>query len=78
MQKKKKYIKMKQKMRERSRQRNRQGVALRATKVKMTVMTPTHPLVAKIWVHSVERLFTFSSLQTSFERVVDTRLLPKL
>ena len=40
-------------------------------------MAPTHPHVAKIWIRSVERLFVFSSLQTLFERAVDTRLPPR-
>ena len=61
---------MKEKKWERVRQRSRR-VVLSATKVRMTAMVPEHPLVAKNWVHSVECLSTFLSLQTSFEREVD-------
>ena len=46
-------------------------VALLATKGRMRVMAPSPPLAVKIWVHSVECLFTFVSLQTSFERVIN-------
>ena len=53
-------------------------IAVVRAKIQMTAMTLTHPLVVKIWVLSVKFLFTFLSLQTSFERVVDTRLPPRL
>ena len=41
-------------------------------------MAPAHPLVVKIGCVHFERLFTFLSLQTSFERVIGKRLLPKV
>ena len=46
-----------------------------SAKVRITAMAPTNPLVAKIWVRSVEHLFMFLSLQSSFEGEVSTRLL---
>ena len=54
----------------RARQRSTQ-VALSVSKVRMTVMVSPSPLVAKIWVRSVETFLTFLSLQTSSEREVN-------
>ena len=53
------------------REREEQTSSLPATKVQMRVIAPSPPLAVKIWVRSVERLFTVLSLQTSFEKVVD-------
>ena len=41
-------------------------------------MVPSHPLVMKIGCIQFEQLFTFFSLQTTFERVVGQRLPPKI
>ena len=48
------------------------------TKVRLRVVAPAHPLVVKIGCIQFERLFTFLSLQTSFERVIGQRLQPKV
>ena len=53
-----------------SSERSRQ-VTLSATESRMRVMAPSPPPAVIIWVRSVWTLFTFLSLQTSFERVVD-------
>ena len=62
--------------RERFRLRSRQA-DLTATKERVRVMMPAHPMVAKIGCIQFKRLFTWLSLQTTFVRVTGYRLPPK-